>query len=160
MQGKQPVILLTAFLLAGLSSPGLRGAGSNASEEAAIRRQIAIFDSPAGGRDLYMSDRVFWSGAYKRPVMGTETSEPTGGERSIPNRVPGSQKGKTEPIRIVVADSRDVAWEYSRETLEYDLKSGQHVRIEDGVLRVWQKQNGEWKIAAAFLQPYDRVPAR
>jgi hypothetical protein len=40
--------------------------------------------------------------------------------------------------------------------VEYDLKSGEHIRFDRGILRVWQKQNGEWKGAAQFARPYDR----
>lgn len=41
-------------------------------------------------------------------------------------------------------------------TLDFDMKSGQHVTIESGGLRVWQKQNGTWKLAAYFMNAYDR----
>jgi len=40
--------------------------------------------------------------------------------------------------------------------LEYDLGSGEHVSFDTGILRVWQKQGGEWKIAAFFVRPYDK----
>jgi hypothetical protein len=126
------------------------GAGSNGAEEAAIRRLIGAENSNP------LPDHVFWSGAYRRPTVGNERSEPTGGPASLPNRVPGSQKSTTVPIRIVVADSRDLAYEYSRTTIEYDLKTGEHRKIDTGVLRVWQKVGGEWREAASFERPYDK----
>jgi hypothetical protein len=127
-----------------------RGAGSNAAEEAAIRRSIAA------GSFNPLPDHVFWSGAYRRPTVGIERSEFTGGPASLPNRVLGSQRSTTTPLRIVVADSRDLAYEYSRSTLEYDLKGGEHRKVEVGVLRVWQKVGGEWREAASFERPYDK----
>jgi hypothetical protein len=32
------------------------------------------------------------------------------------------------------------------------MKSGQHVMLETGILRVWQKQGNSWKVAAQFLR--------
>jgi ketosteroid isomerase-like protein len=74
---------------------------------------------------------------------------------SVPNRVPGHTTIRTEPLRIVIADSRDLAYEYGKVVTEFDLKSGEHVKLEAGLLRVWQKQAGEWKEAAVFTRPYD-----
>jgi hypothetical protein len=127
-----------------------RGAGGSAAEEAAIRRLIAA------GAFNPLPDHVFWSGAYRRPTVGGERSEATGGPASLANRVAGSQKSVTTPMRIVVADSHDLAYEYSRSTLEYDLKTGEHRKVETGVLRVWQKVGGEWREAASFERPYDK----
>jgi hypothetical protein len=74
---------------------------------------------------------------------------------SVPNRVPGHTTIRTKPLRIVIADSRDLAYEYGKVVTEFDLKSGEHVKLEAGLLRVWQKQAGEWKEAAVFTRPYD-----
>jgi hypothetical protein len=106
---------------------------------------------------MALSDEVFWSGAYLRPIVGTETAQPIPGKYSISNRVVGSQKRKTEIIRIVVADSGDLAYEYSKENLQFDVKAAEHVTLDTGILRVWQKDGGEWKIAARFSFPYDHV---
>jgi ketosteroid isomerase-like protein len=157
MKTRQTLAALAIALLAGAPSTALRAAGSNADDEAAIRKQIAAYDA-GGSRAIFLPDRVFWSGAYKRPVVGSEPGEPFDGQGGIGSRVPNSQKSKTEVIRIVVSDSRDLAYEYSKSTLEFDLKSGSHVSMQTGLLRVWQKQNGDWKIAAFFTHPYDRPP--
>jgi hypothetical protein len=160
MQPKRFVTVLIIATLSMASSRSIQGAGRNAAEEAAIRKQIAALDTGASRREVSLPDDVFWSGAYKRPVVGSQAAEPIGGERSPANRVPGSQRNKTEVIKIIVADSGDLAYEYSSGTLEFDLKSGQHTKMEEGILRVWQKQNGNWKVAAFFVQPYDRSPSR
>jgi len=39
---------------------------------------------------------------------------------------PLSQASKTEVIRIVVADSQDLAYEYSKAILDSELTSGEH----------------------------------
>jgi hypothetical protein len=146
-----------AIGLLALVSSDLKAAGSNAEEEAAIRQIIAAHDQKGGGGlegVPQLADRVIWTGAEKRPMMGDEKGE-LRSTSSVPNRVPGHTTIKTEPIRIVVADSRDLAYEYGKVTTEFDLKSGEHVKLEAGMLRVWQKQDGNWKEAAVFTRPYD-----
>ncbi|HUB63298.1 MAG TPA: hypothetical protein VL996_02465 [Methylocella sp.] len=148
-------LAVVASIVCGLAIAciAVRGAGTNATEEAAIRKLIAAQD--AGMPAPYLPDRVFWSGAYMRPVAGNETPDPRTGSRGIANRVPGSQKDQTEVIRIVVSDNADMAYEYSKAGLDFDLKSGGHVHIDAGRLRIWQKQDGQWKVAAIFQFPYD-----
>jgi hypothetical protein len=145
-------IVLFAFVFS-----DLRGAGRDAAEEAAIRTIIAAHDQKGGGGlegVPQLADRVIWTGAEKRPMVGDEKGELLS-TSSAPNRVPGHTTIKTEPIRLVVADSRDLAYEYGKVTTEFDLKSGEHVKLEAGMLRVWQKQDGSWKEAAVFTRPYD-----
>jgi hypothetical protein len=75
-----------------------------------------------------MSDRVFWSGAYKRPVVAPDKGEArTNMPGEIANRVAGTLKSKTDIVRIVVADSGELAYEYSRGILEFAVKSGEHL---------------------------------
>src|SRR5580700_2606615 len=127
------VSALAVVLFAGASSSNVRGAGSNAAEEAAIRKII-----DAGGSASHaLPDRIVWTGADKRPTVGDEKPEPTAG-RASEDRVPGSQKVKTEVLRIVVADSRDLAYEYAKDTLAYDLTNGKHVSFDRGTFVVWQ----------------------
>ncbi len=135
----------------------LRGAGSDAAEEAAIRKIIAAHDQKGGGGlegVPQLEDRVIWTGSAKRPMVGDEKEQLLSAS-SVLNRVPGHTTIKTEPIRIVIAESRDLAYEYGKVTTEFDLKSGEHVKLEAGLLRVWQKQDGNWKEAAVFTRPYD-----
>jgi hypothetical protein len=129
------------------------------ADEAAIRKQIQALDTrtPGSSPGIILPDQVFWSGAYKRPIVRPQRPEPhTGRPGAIENRVPESMKSKTEPIRIVISESGDLAYEYSKSTLEFDMKTGGHMVLETGTLRVWQKRDGEWKSAAHFNFPYDR----
>ncbi len=150
------VAALTACSIA-IASFAMRGADSNAAEEAVIRKIIGAHDQKGGGGlegVPQLADRVIWTGSAKRPMVGDE-KEQLLGTSSVPDRLPGHTTIKTEPIRIVVADSRDLAYEYGKITTEFDLNSGEHVKLEAGLLRVWQKQDGNWKEAAVFTRPYD-----
>lgn len=133
----------------------LCAADTKAADEAAIRKQIEAADNRKPG--TAHPDQVFWSGAYKRPAIRPEKPEPrTGGKNNLENRVAESHKSRTEPVRIVISESGDLAYEYSKVTLEFDLKSGEHTVLHSGLLRVWQKRDGQWKSAAHFSFPYDQ----
>jgi len=61
---------------------------------------------------------------------------------------------KHTPVRIVVADSGDLAYEYEAITLTTTLKAGGTRAVEAAGLRVWQKDQGQWKVAASFAAPF------
>jgi ketosteroid isomerase-like protein len=59
-----------------------------------------------------------------------------------------------------VASSGDLAYDYSTFDAAYDVGStGKHVAWTGPALTVWKKIDGQWKIEAAFMRPYeDRAP--
>jgi ketosteroid isomerase-like protein len=130
-----------------LMTPSARAADTKA-DEAAIR--AAATSEHAKSTD----DAIFWSGAYKRPFIlpheGESFPEDRAGTRS-------NSKTGIDVQRIEVAASGDLAYEFSYGTLEYDQLATppKHVAFKVGLLRVWKKVNGEWKIAATFARPLD-----
>jgi hypothetical protein len=119
------------------------------AEEAAIRALVAAEQRPP-----YATHHVFWSGALRRPVV----------DEAQPDPFPASgigmrknQKISAKIERLEVSASGDLAWEYSIGTLEYDLDDGssKHEKFDTGTLRVWKKEGGSWKVAAAFVRPID-----
>jgi hypothetical protein len=149
------LVLIVIAVGAAVEFSAARGAGTNAAEEAAIRKLIADGDQTRGLEGMpQLPDSITWTGSYKRPTVGSEKGELLG-TSTLKDRVPGSAKLKTEPLRIVIADSRDLAYEYGRSTLDFDLNAGEHVRLETGILRVWQKNGGNWKQVAIFARPCD-----
>ena len=71
------IIALTSGLIAA-ASLSVRGAGTNADEEAAIRKIIATHDQKGGGGlegVPQLADRVIWTGSAKRPMVGDEKEE-------------------------------------------------------------------------------------
>jgi len=118
------------------------------ADEAAIRALIAQRDA---GKPLpSMPDRVLWLASFQKPIVGGETPVLRTHERGIENRVPDTTKNATTVRRIVTAASGDMAYEYSDGTLDFDLKAGGHVTSPNSTLRVWQKHDGQWQMAAAF----------
>ena len=134
-------------LLLLLGVPSLRAADSK-TDEAAIRAAIAS--------DLAKptDDEIVWTGAYKRPFVRPEKGEEFPGHE-ISKR--SNQKITTDVQRIEVAASGDLAYEFSYGTVDYDLAGppSQHVAFRTGLLRVWKKVNGDWRIAALFVRPLD-----
>jgi hypothetical protein len=116
-------------------------------EEAEIRALIAK------GQPARTSDAIFWSGAYKRPSIGTKPAE-----AFAPDEKRTNQKSTQKVERVEVAASGDMAWDFSYGKLEYDLAENpaHHVSFETSSLRVWKKIDGQWKVAAIFVRPLDR----
>jgi ketosteroid isomerase-like protein len=132
------------FLL--LSAPLLWGADLK-GDESAIRSAIA------SNHAKETEDAIFWSGAYKRPVIGSEKGEEFSGHEGSKRK---NVKITTDVQRIDVAASGDMAYEFSYGFLSYDLDAPpEHVAFKTGLLRVWKKVNGEWKVAATFVRPLD-----
>lgn len=118
------------------------------ADEAAIRALIASGETP------YTEDRVFWAGAYKRPVAGKEAPEPFPETKAVKRT---NQVNTAKVERLEVAASGDMAWEFSIVHTEYDSdeKPTQHKSFDAGVLRVWKKADGQWKAVAMFGRPVD-----
>ena len=96
-------------------------------EEKQIRALIVAEDAqkapPAS------EDRIFWSGAIKRPIVGRERGEEIPSDRQPANRVTGSQRTKTTVRRIEIAKSGDLAYEFSDVQLSFQLQNGSGSRI-------------------------------
>jgi hypothetical protein len=129
----------------------LKGAGTNAAAEAAIRKLIAAENE--GHVPPRTADRIFWSGAYQRPTVGLERGVPATSAQ-VPLADRASTKAVRTPMRIVAADSGDLAYEYDTSTGTITLKDGSTRKIETASIRVWQKDQGEWKVAVDFAAPY------
>jgi ketosteroid isomerase-like protein len=135
------------ILLLLLAGPLLHAADLK-TEEAAIRAAIA------SGQAKTTDDEIVWTGAYERPFVRPNKGVEVPGSDVSKRR---NEKHTTDVQRIEVAESGDLAYEYSFSTLEYDLPGPpqQHVAFKTGLLRVWKKVNGDWNLAAVFARPLD-----
>lgn len=118
------------------------------ADEAAIRA------AAVSGQGKSTDDAIFWSGAFKRPFILPQKGE-TFPEDAMGTRT--NMKTSVAVQRIEVAASGDLAYEFSLGSLEYDVVATptKHIAFQVGLLRVWKKVNGEWKIAATFARPLD-----
>ena len=142
------VITFIVFSIAWASAQDLK------SDEAAIRSIISR-SNESGTALPAMPGHVFWSGAYKAPVMGAEKPVERGGPGAPSNRVPGSQKVTTTVNKLEIAKAGDMAWEYSTNRTSYEVKGSGKTEFSASSLRVWRKDGGEWKVAAQFIRPHE-----
>jgi hypothetical protein len=137
------------------------------ADERAIRDLIARYDR--GESVARTADDILWTADFARPVIGRQrggflfyvepfTPDLVAAARAAAAaspRVPGSRRRVTTPVRIEIAQSGDLAYEFSNSDLSFDLKSGGRDVTTSSVLRVWKKEEGQWKIAALFARPHD-----
>jgi hypothetical protein len=134
-------------------------AQSPSADERAIRDLIARYDK--GEAVAHTDDRILFGGEDRRPVVGSQRREPVPADvrpaapvPGSPERVQGSRRRLTTPVRIDIAKSGELAYEFSNSELIFDLKNGDRETIRSSVLRVWKKDDGQWKIAALFARPH------
>ena len=140
-------------------------AQSQSADERAIRDLIARYDQ--GESVARTDDMILWSGEFKRPIVGSQKREELPADQQPSARVPGapstrvsfSRRRVTTPVRVEIAKSGDLAYEFSNSELIFDLKNGERETIPSSVLRVWKKDGGQWKIAAMFARPHYQEPA-
>ena len=149
------VLLATcATVLLGLSGAEHSAALYGQTDEAQIRALIAQRND---GKPVPMlPDRIAWLGAFQKPIVGDDAPVLRTHERGLENRVPNTQKNTTTIRRIVISEAGDMAYEFSDGTIDFDLKDGTHISSPNSTLRVWQKQAGQWKIAAMFTLTHYR----
>lgn len=116
------------------------------AEDAAIRMLVNGAVRPPS-----TDDRIAWTGAQKRPSVGSSQGELFSADEVSRRK---NSKSRQTIQRLEIAASGDMAWEYTLGSLDYDL-DGRHVSFEQGILRVWKKVGGQWKIAASFVRPLD-----
>lgn len=150
------LVLALVLVIADVTVPA---AQTTQSDEQQIRALITKMDA-GQTQGTATADRVFWSAAYKRPYVSPQQGEQVPGENQISDRVPGSQRNTTTPVRIEIAKSGDLAYEFSNHTLSYEMKDGRKRNVPASVLRVWRKEAGQWKIAAHFSHPHYAEPAK
>ena len=97
-------------------------------------------------------DAFFFSGSHDAPVIGKVEKEvdATKVEAEMPRKNPVAE---LRPQRIVSSESGDMAYEYGRGDVSFDLpKLGEHASFQVGYLRVWRRIDGECKVAALMVR--------
>lgn len=59
----------------------------------------------------------------------------------------------TTVVKLDVAKSGDMAWEFSNAEVIFTFKDGKKNTFTRSILRVWRKDAGQWKMAAIFGLP-------
>jgi ketosteroid isomerase-like protein len=155
----RPVAVALLLCAHALASPALAQSATKAQDEQAVRvqseRWVEIRNSGKRTSEMWIPGAVFVSGNFTHPRFVGDT---TTGDK-VRTRVE-AEKRENEKLtrqnirRVTVSEAGDMAWEYTDFEFEYDAAStGKHVKFDGSMLRVWQKVNGQWKIAAQFARP-------
>jgi hypothetical protein len=133
-------------------------AQSPSVDERAIRDLITQYDKDEAVART--DDLILFTGNLKRPAVGSQKREEVPPEQQPSARIPTSERVSfsrrrvTTPVRIEIAQSGDLAYEFSNSELSFELRKGGREAIASSVLRVWKKDGGQWKIAAMFARPH------
>lgn len=145
------LFLLIAFVSTNKASGQNAASLSTSSDEQTIRNLVLQANE---GKTTIKSaeDRVFVSGPFPKPFIGNGTPESQRITDSL-RAARSNYVSKQNILRLEVAKSGDMAYEYGTGTLEFDQKDNTHFKGENSYLRVWKKVNGEWVVAAMFVRP-------
>lgn len=124
-------------------------------EEQAIRARVAELDRVlTADAALVTDDIVYVTGQYEQPLEGKQAiAEARQRLRQEPSRARKNEKRTTTIKRLRIADSGELAYEYSEAKNEFDRPDGTHVAGTVSMLRVWRKAGDSWKVEAAFIRP-------
>ena len=143
-------VWMLALSIAALSSALVAQGPSRDEQE--IRELIRGRDE---GREMPRTvDRIFWSGALRRPIVGAESGQVITGDTEPANRVRGSERIRSTVRRIEIAQAKDLAYDFSDGELSFDVKTGRHVSFPFSTLRVWKRVAGVWTVVAEFHHPH------
>lgn len=134
---------LFCVLLCLLAAPAV----SQDCSESAIRASVE------NRTDKGTDDEFFWSGAFDKPLVGKAALE-----QAMP-AVSAKRKNWSQtsnPERVVVSKSGDMAYEYGTSSVSFDDPDGKHVAFKAGYLRVWKSVEGQCRVGALMARPYDR----
>ena len=139
------------FLVVALCASSATVALGQSSDEQKIRELISLNDQ--GKRLPATSDNIFWSGPFKKPIVAPEKPDPIPDDgKPGPDVV--SQTIATQVVRIEVAKSGELAYEFSNFTLTNKMSDGKDFTFTGSLLRAWKKEADQWKVAAVFFRPH------
>ena len=135
-----------------LFQPCLKAQSSNntkQSDEQIIRNMIERANK--GERSLKYTDSIVIAfPALPYPQVGKQRTEQELKLWADIKKERSNEKLIRHILRIEIASSGDMAYEYGSYTVDYDNPAKQHVHNDGSYLHVWRKVNHEWLIEAIF----------
>jgi len=126
-----------------------------ADEDEALIRAL-VLKSDSGTPITRTKDSIFSSGITPKSLVGLDEQKKFFADNAgkIREQRPNSTV-KTSVQRVVVAKSRDLAYEYSTFQIEWDADGNKRIGFDGSSLRVWRKVDDEWLEEAFFARPHD-----
>jgi ketosteroid isomerase-like protein len=98
-------------------------------------------------------DLIFVSGLYPRPFVGRQAYEAGRMKDEDMATMRPNQTVKHQVVRLVVSESKDIAYEYGNHTINWDDQNKKRTGFDGAYLRVWRRDRGEWKTDVLFCRP-------
>lgn len=120
------------------------------------RLRALIQQAHSGSRPRLADDVIFASGLFSRPIIGRERVLEA--HQAIQDELQQRRPNETitfELIRLVLAESGDLAYECGDHHIRWDRPDGNRTGFDGSYVRVWRNTDGEWLVAAAFYRPND-----
>lgn len=129
------------------------------SDEQKIRDLVRLADERKQAIET-TEDAIYVTGPLPRPAIGKKDREqfkPIQDEiaKNRPN-----QKRESEIVRLVVSESKDMAYEFGNHKITWDAPDKSRTGFEGSYLRVWRKVGGVWKVDAFFARPNREADAK
>ena len=139
----------SAFIL--LCTWAAAQSNSTSADEQAIRNLVAQANE---GKNVVQStdDVIFVSGPYPRPFIGKTNEERQRIADSL-SKVRSNFSYKREIVRLVVAKSGDIAYEFGNGVINFDNANKEHQTVNNSYVRTWRKVNGQWMVDIVFHRP-------
>jgi hypothetical protein len=113
-------------------------------DEKTVRQKSAEAVPDIASDDVYVNSQN-----SDRPIVGLDKVTQFRNQQMAGRR--NNQLTKFEAERVVPSKNADMAYEYGKAHVEYDLAAnGQHVSYDLDYLRVWKVENKVCKLAASF----------
>jgi hypothetical protein len=148
---KHTIAMALAFMM---GTAALASAGKPASDDEAIRASIQAIDE--GNDPSLTDDPILFSGVNDKPLVGKEVEKfhATEGKKLKEERK--NLKRETKVRRLVIAQSGDIAYEFSDFTMSWDSADKGHVTINGSIMRAWKKtkHTNDWQLDMTFARPY------
>jgi ketosteroid isomerase-like protein len=146
------ILIPIALLLFVICSGATAQAQKSKTDETMLRDLISRADREPNVIKR-TDDTIFVSGALARPLVGKQERAAMQSKMGEVNQQRINQIQKTELVRLVIAKSKDMAYDFGNFTLSYDTPDKKHVEFTGSYLRIWRKVKGEWMTEAFFARP-------
>ncbi len=140
--------VLFLILFVGAAAPAGRAQRGETCKEATVRKKSVVPVTESAAEDIY-SNTTNSKGPLQAKAQLEALRKASLAERK------NSKPAVFSPQKIVTSKSGDMAYDYGKAHVEYDLAStGQHISYEVEYLRVWKVNGGVCQIEGIFARAH------
>ena len=139
--------LVFLILLAVAGAPSSRGQRAEKCNESTVRKKSTVPVTQSAAEDIYANTTT-----SKGPLQGKAKVEALRAANLAERK--NSKPAVFSPDKIVTSKAGDMAYDYGKAHVEYDLAStGQHIAYEVEYMRVWKVNGGVCQVEGIFSRP-------